>query len=203
VEIWISMLEHYAYCPRQCALIHLEQTYDENVYTIRGRLLHERVDQRQSAIERGIRIERGLPLWSERLGIRGIADVVEFHGGIPYPVEYKSGKRMKQIYRTAADIQLCAQGLCLEEMLAVRVEKGAVFHKGSHRRREVLFTDELRLQTMDTIEQVRVMMTQNKIPAPVNDKRCPNCSLIDSCLPVTIDRERIDHISDNLFHCEE
>ncbi len=197
------MLEHYAYCPRQCALIHLEQTYTENVYTIRGNLLHRRVDEGISTIENGIRIERSMPLWSEKLGIRGIADVVEFHGKQPYPVEYKPGKRMAGFFRTAADIQLCAQSLCLEEMLNIHVPRGAVFFKKSQRRREVIFTSALREETMKTIGNVREMLVTRAIPPPLHDKHCDNCSLIDSCLPGLADRERMAMISANLFGTEE
>src|SRR2546421_12437828 len=91
IEVPVSALEHYSYCPRQCALIHVEQTFDENVYTIRGRLAHERVDAGDDTIRQGVRVMRGIPLWSERLGLRGKADLVEFRADGPYPVEYKVG----------------------------------------------------------------------------------------------------------------
>src|SRR3954462_2721151 len=87
IEVLISAIEHYSYCPRQCALIHVEQTYDENLFTIRGRLAHERVDSGDTTPVRGVRIARGIPLWSERYGLRGMADVVEFRADGPYPVE--------------------------------------------------------------------------------------------------------------------
>src|SRR4051812_19072845 len=92
-EVLISAIEHYSYCPRQCALIHIEQTYDENLYTIRGRLMHERVDSGDDLPSRGIETQRGIPLWSERYRLRGKADAVEWHDGVPYPVEYKVGRR--------------------------------------------------------------------------------------------------------------
>src|SRR5437899_10119616 len=88
--IMISALEHYSYCPRQCALIHVEQTFDENLYTLRGRAVHERVDEPVCDFQEGVWVERALPLWSKRLGLIGKADVVEFHGITPYPVEYKA-----------------------------------------------------------------------------------------------------------------
>lgn len=196
------MLEHYAYCPRQCALIHLEQTYEENVYTIRGSLFHDRVHEESSTMENGTRIERGMPLWSDKLGIHGKSDVVEFHGEIPYPVEYKSGKRMKKIYQSVADIQLCAQALCLEEMLAVDVPKGAIFFKGSQRRREVEFTENLRQKTEATIHNVRKMIDSEAMPKPLNDNRCPNCSLIDSCRPELSETERIRDMTFGLYQTE-
>ncbi len=183
MDIWLSMLEHYAYCPRQCALIHLEQTYEENQYTIKGNLYHEKVHESKSAFERGMKVERSLPLWSEKLGIRGISDVVEFPGGIPYPVEYKSGKRMKTLFKTAAHVQLCGQALCLEEMMGTEVKKGALFFKKSQRRQEIEFINELRGLTNQTITNVKTMLRNQTMPEAVNDKRCPKCSLIDSCMP--------------------
>lgn len=193
------MLEHYAYCPRQCALIHVEQTYEENAYTIRGNQSHERVHETGATVENGIRVERGLPLWSDRLGISGIADVVEFPDDVPYPVEYKSGKRLKTVYRTAAQIQLCGQTLCLEDMLAVAVPRGALFFRGSQRRSEVEFDDFLRTVTLTTITAVRRMLAEQIIPAAVNDLRCPNCSLIDSCMPELRETHRLHQLAANLF----
>ena len=111
--IMISALEHYSYCPRQYALIHQEQTYDENLYTLRGRAVHKQVDEPEYEVAHGVRVERALSLWSDRLGLIGRADVVEFHGATPYPVEYKHGPRRQKEHD---DLQLCAQALCLEEM---------------------------------------------------------------------------------------
>src|SRR3989442_6786956 len=94
--VMISALEHYSYCPRQCALTHQEQTFDENLYTLRGRAVHEQVDEPEVVVEKGVRVERALPLWSNRLGLVGKADVVEFHGDAPYPVEEKHGPRREK-----------------------------------------------------------------------------------------------------------
>jgi CRISPR-associated exonuclease Cas4 len=123
--VMISALEHYSYCPRQCALIHIEQTFDENIYTLRGHLAHERVDQTTSRNEDAVRVERGLPLWSKHLGLVGRADVVEFYDENPYPVEYKQGQRRDWQFEA---IQLCAQALCLEEMFGLAVPKGAIYY---------------------------------------------------------------------------
>mgnify|MGYP000968929304 CR=1 FL=1 len=118
----ISALEHYAYCPRQCALIHVEQVWSENLYTMRGRDVHERVHD-ESACENGdVRYERSLPIWSNRLRLTGKADLVEFHGAQPYPVEYKSGRRKRG---TPELLHLWAQAICLEEMFGGTVPKGA------------------------------------------------------------------------------
>ncbi len=124
--ILISALQHYVYCPRQCALIHIEQTFEENLFTLRGQRLHERVNVPEYELIEGVRVERALPLWCHRLELTGVADVVEFTAdGTPYPVEYKSGPRKP---RDADDVQLCAQAVCLEEMFNCPVPAGAIFH---------------------------------------------------------------------------
>ncbi len=182
--VMISALEHYSYCPRQCALIHVESVFDENLYTLRGRRIHERADSSEVSFEEGVRSERSLPLFSERLGLVGKADVVEFHaGGTPYPVEYKAGPRKEKAHD---DIQLCAQALCLEEMLGKEVPKGAVFHKSSQRRREAVFHESLRRTTEEMVSLVRRMLAGGTLPPPVADARCPKCSLFDACMPFTL-----------------
>lgn len=182
--VMLSALQHYIYCPRQCALIHVEQTFDENLYTLRGQQVHEKVNTPEGESLEGIRVERALPLWSHKLGIRGIADVVEFSSeGKPYPVEYKSGSRKP---RKADDVQLCAQALCLEEMFEQSVPTGAIFHHASKRRREVHFSPDLRSLVIETAENVRELLKTFAMPAPVADSRCPDCSLIDACMPYAI-----------------
>ena len=182
--VMISALEHYSYCPRQCALIHVEQVFDENLYTLRGRRVHERADNPESRLEEGVKVERGLPLFSERLGLIGKADVVEFHSdGTPYPVEYKSSARRQKRHD---DLQLCAQAMCLEEMLEREVPRGAIYHYASRRRREVVFDDELRSLTEETVLAVRVLLVTATVPPPVADARCPKCSLFDACMPFTL-----------------
>ncbi|MFN3651620.1 MAG: CRISPR-associated protein Cas4 [Armatimonadota bacterium] len=179
--VMISALEHYSYCPRQCGLIHVEQVFDENVFTLRGRRAHERAHEAVSRMEDGVRVERGLPLWSDRLGLVGVADVVELRpDGTVYPVEYKHGAR-RQTRHDA--LQLCAQALCLEEMLRVPVPLGAIFSHGSRRRRELALTPELRAETEQAVRDVRAMLRRGALPPAVNDARCPSCSLIDACLP--------------------
>ena len=178
--VLLSMLEHWAYCPRQCALIHLEQVYDENVFTLKGSEGHSRVDEPQSGELNGVRFERALPLFSRQLGLTGKADLIEFPEGIPYPVEYKHGSRSG---REPAEIQLCGQALCLEDMFAVAVPKGALYSMISHRRREVAMTADLRDKTMHVIGQVREMLNSADLPPAVNDTRCKHCSLIESCRP--------------------
>lgn len=184
-SVLISALEHYSYCPRQCALIHVEQTYDENIYTMRGSLAHERVDTVTTRAERGMRVERGLPLWSDRLGLTGRADVVEFHGDVPYPVEYKVGTRREWEHEA---IQLCAQVVCLEEMLGIPVPAGAIYYIASRTRREVECTAELRAEVERATALVREMLQRSALPSAPNDARCKKCSLLESCLPSVVVR---------------
>lgn len=184
----ISALNQYAYCPRRCALIHVEQTFDDNLYTMRGRDLHERTDQQEeSGWEDGMRVERALPLWSKRLGLTGKADVVEFHGETPYPVEYKSGRK-RQFDND--DLQVCAQAICLEEMTGLSVPRGAIYHHSSRRRREVVFDEHLRARVADAVAAIRTMLSEKTLPEPVNDKRCERCSLLESCMPSVIGEQR-------------
>lgn len=179
--VLVSAIEHYSYCPRQCALIHIEKVFDENLFTLRGRRAHERADTPEECLEDGIVIHRAVPIWSLHLGLQGKTDVLEFWpDGTVYPVEYKHGPRRDQLHDA---LQLCAQALCLEEMLDISVHKGAVYHHSSHRRREVEFTDEMRTRTVEIVRQIRQMQMEGELPPPVNDARCPNCSLIDACMP--------------------
>lgn len=195
-EVLISAIEHFAYCPRQCGLIHLEQVFEENLFTIRSRIVHEMVDTGDETVRPGVRIARSVPVWSDRLGLYGIADLVEFRDEGPYPVEYKPGRR----HGEGPDRQLCAQAMCLEEMLGVAVPRGAIYYAGPRRRHEVEFTAELRARTVETIEGVRRLLRTARLPEPANDERCPNCSLSDPCMPgVVADRSRLRGLQGSLF----
>ncbi len=186
--IMLSALEHWSYCPRQCALIHLEQSFADNIHTARGNAVHAQVDIPGYEVRPAVRVERALPLFCERLGLIGKADVVEFlPDGTAYPVEYKHGPRRQ---RGHDDLQLAAQALCLEEMTGKPVPSGAIYHASSHRRREVAITDELREQVAATAEQIRQMLQAGQLPPPVNDKRCQSCSLIDLCQPAMFSRDK-------------
>ncbi len=182
--IAISAIQHYSFCPRECALIHIDQTFEDNLYTLRGHAVHERVDKPDTDLQKGVRIERALPLYSYKLGLTGKADVVEFLvDGTPYPVEYKHGpKRIKQ----HDDLQLAAQAMCLEEMTGHAVPYGAIYHYSSRRRREVEINRELREEVIMIVAQIKAMMQAKFLPTPVNDDRCRNCSLIDMCQPHAI-----------------
>lgn len=178
----ISALQHYEYCPRQCALIHVEQVWDENIYTLRGRRAHERVDTSITEWRDGERRVFALPIWSEKLGLTGRADVVVFEdSGRIYPVEHKVGSRKAQ---AADDVQLCAQALCLEEMFDCHIQQGEVFYARSRRRRTVLFTLALRQHVEQTVVAVRLLLNQSQLPSPVTDQRCEKCSLVETCMPM-------------------
>ena len=175
----VSALEHYSYCPRQCALIHVEQTFDDNVFTVRGHIAHERVDSGIASTSRGVRQLRAVPIWSEEYGLIGKADVVEFHPSGPVPVEYKLDK----LTGGHAAIQLCAQALCLEEMLGKPVPTGVLYSHSSKRRVSVDLDEQLRNRTHAAIVAVREILVTQQIPPAVNDRRCSKCSLINACLP--------------------
>ena len=191
IQIPLSSLMHYAYCPRRCALIHIESIWEDNEFTAKGIRNHERADEATTDLLEGVRVERALPLFHDALELTGRADIVEFLAdGTPFPVEYKSGKRKRSpdpqtalLERLCDDVQLCAQGLCLEEMFGIRVPKGAIFHIASKRRRDVEFTPSLRERTLEVIQAVRQQLETAVTPAPVNDARCTHCSLNSACMP--------------------
>ena len=179
--IHISALNQYTFCPRRCALIYVEQVWTENLHTQSGRREHEQADVPEYEMKAGVRIERALPVWSEKIGLIGKCDVVEFHDdGLVYPVEYKHGKRRQW---DNDDIQLCAQAMCLEDMLGVSIEEGAIYHIKSRRRRKVIIDDVLRKRVRETVLAVRDMLERQTIPNPVFGRHCEQCSLQDSCMP--------------------
>lgn len=201
-SIPISALQHYTYCPRQCALIHVEQAFSENVFTLRGQAVHRQVDTAgYETTRKGIRAERALPVWSDRLGLVGKCDVVEFSSsGTPYPVEYKHGAKRDKLHD---NIQLAAQALCLEEMFGHPVPFGAIYHASSKRRREVTIDETLRATTISTIDAVRAMLLEGRIPAPIWDERCHHCSLIDLCQPEMMsEHARLHALRATLFMVE-
>ncbi|MBK7354224.1 MAG: CRISPR-associated protein Cas4 [Nitrosomonas sp.] len=199
--IMLSALQHYSYCPRQCALIHVEQAFDENVHTMRGNTVHQRVDEPGSESFEGVRSEKALPIWSERLGLIGKCDVVEFYpDGRIYPVEYKHGKKRAKAHD---DIQLAAQAVCLEEMTGKAVTHGAIYHHSSRRRREVIINELLRQQVEETVQAVRALLVSGKLPPPINDARCKECSLKEICQPeVLADKARVLDAQIHLFEVE-
>lgn len=187
----LSALQHWAYCPRQCGLIHLEQAFDDNLHTLRGQAVHRQVDDPGFEMRRGLRVERALPVWSDRLGLIGKADVVEYEpDGVPYPVEYKHGSRHKAADIAACDdMQLAAQALCLEEMSGRSVPEGALYYASSRRRRVVAIDAGLRASVERTRAEVANMLTTGVLPPPTADvRRCKGCSLRDRCQPEALTR---------------
>lgn len=201
VAVIVSMLSQYAYCPRRCAIMFIEQMYEDNEYTLRGQAVHEGVDEPGWIVREGHRIERALLIWSDTLGLQGKCDVVIFaEDGTPYPVEYKSGKRS---YKRSDDIQLCAQAMCLEEMFGTAVPEGAIYYFSSRKRRNVRFDEDLRQLTLQTIERVRHLLQNMHMPAPVNDNRCPNCSVVGLCLPEAVSTLRLQPDDHDLYIVQE
>jgi CRISPR-associated exonuclease Cas4 len=192
----ISALQHFVFCPRRCALVHIEQVWMENQFTVEGDILHERVDElgRESRVT--LIVSHGLGIRSLRLGITGKVDVVEFRSSTdaqgcctlagkeghwtPYPIEYKRGSPRRGF---GDDIQICAQALCLEEMLECAVPAGSIYYASTRKRREILFSASLRAQTADAILGLRSLMDGGVTPPPVYGKKCDTCSLFDLCQP--------------------
>lgn len=192
----LSALQHFAYCPRQFALIHLEQTWAENLFTAEGQLLHQRVNDGTTETRGDLHIARSLQLVSQQLGLTGIADLVEFHriekGGVklpgrsgrwrPFPVEYKRGRSKTDDWDR---LQLCAQAICMEEMLGVEVPEGAVFYGKPRRREAVQFDLSLRNKTRTLAKQMHELWETRRTPPPDPGPKCDRCSLHDRCLPAT------------------
>lgn len=181
----LSALQHYLFCPRQCALIHVEQIWVESGLTAEGRIQHERVDEGGAEKRRDVKRVFGLPIRCLRLGLVGKADVVEFHRQpdgrwMPYPVEHKRGRRKQEDWDR---VQLCAQALCLEEMLGVSVPEGALFYGKEQRREVVEIGDALRRETEEVAAAVHRMLSEGRTPPPEYAPKCDNCSLLETCLP--------------------
>jgi CRISPR-associated exonuclease Cas4 len=216
--IQLSALQHFVFCKRQCALIHIEQAWAENRFTAEGKIMHDKVHEGPSETQKDTRITRGLALHSFQLGLSAKADVVEFHrtedgrNWIPFPVEYKRGKPKQDDSRpsrpakrdglrvTITDsnsvtasccdkVQLCAQALCLEEMLNTKITCGAIFYGKTRHRLDVVFDDTLRQETIETAKQLHAFIESGKTPAPVYSDRCDSCSFVGECLPKTIGRK--------------
>jgi CRISPR-associated exonuclease Cas4 len=187
----LSALQHYLFCPRQCALIHVEQAWAENQYTAEGRVLHEATSAAGTEKRRGVRVVTAMPLVSKHLGVSGIADLVEMHkdsDGVwrPFAVEYKRGK--PKAHR-ADEVQLCAQATALEEMFRVTLTEGALFYGEPRRRVTVPLDDDLRELTAQVAHDARTLLSGQTTPRPVYAKRkCANCSLNELCQPQRLSR---------------
>ena len=181
----VSALQHYLFCPRQCALIHIERIWAEDIATAEGRILHERVDSGKPDRRAGVRTVRGLVLRSLKHGLAGKADAVEFHGETPFPVEYKRGKPKSH---RADEVQLCAQALCLEEMFGHAVPQCALFYGQTRRRQSVNFDTDLRALTAQVAADCRVMIASGSTPAPHRIPGCGRCSLAETCKPGRLEK---------------
>ena len=222
----LSLLNDYLYCPRRAALKAIEGWRGANVHTVRGDIVHEHADLPGYEVAKGVTVLRALPVWSERLGLSGKCDVVEVQsprskvqssgselqrheanvpsrlpeGGSVVPVEYKKGRR--RAFEND-DAQLCAQALCLEEMFGVPVERGAVFHAASKRRREVEFTPELRKLTEEAVGELRQLLASERMPPAVFKPACEECSLYEICLPkATCEHGRAGRLAEQLFQTQ-
>lgn len=187
--IALSALQHWLFCPRQCALIHLEQVWAENRFTAEGRVLHERAHEGSDESRPGVRITRTLPVRSSQLGLSGQCDIVEFHkNGSVVPVEYKRGKPKSH---RADEVQLCAQAICLEEMLSVPIERGYLFYGQRKRRTEVVFDSSLRALVERLARELHHLFEDRQTPAAIYEShKCDACSLIHLCQPRAFDRKR-------------
>lgn len=180
----LSALQHFVFCRRQCALIHIERIWVENLFTAEGRVMHERAHDEGRQTLSGVRIERGLVLRSEKLGLNGQADVVEFRGDgrdmVPFPVEYKRGKPKPD---NCDAVQLCAQAMSLEEMLGVPVPEGALFYGKTRRRQDVIFDAGLRAETSRIAALLHELVRAGVTPRPEYSAKCDTCSFFEMCMP--------------------
>lgn len=192
--VLLSHLNDFTFCSRRLALHYIEGIWSDNAHTIVGTFLHNQVDRSGCEMDGDIKLLRALPLFSNKFGLVGKSDIVEMHGDQPIPVEYKKGKRKQW---SNDDIQLCAQALCLEEMLQTPVPKGFIYHAGSKRRREVVFDESLRNATLKAIEEVRVMLKAGVTPKAELKPQCDGCSLHELCLPELTDLSRTNRIDRN------
>ncbi len=176
----LSIVEHYAYCPRQAALIHVDGHWSANADTARGEASHAAVDRAVRTESRdGVTTWLSLPVWSDELRIAGVCDAVELTPEGPRPVEHKP--KLSPRDRSPAAQQLAAQALCLEEMWECSVPVGVLFTRKDARRHPVQIDDGLRRTTMATIRACHDLLASGILPPVVNDSRCDRCSLIESC----------------------
>lgn len=197
----LSALQHFVFCPRQCALIHNEQAWADNYLTAQGNALHERVDSGVPETRKGIRYERSVHVCAEQLGVSGILDLVEYDtvSGSLKPVEYKRGKPKPHL---ADEIQLCAQALCLEEMTGQTIQEAALWYGQTRHRHTVVLTEQLRQTTQDMIEQTQKLLSEGNTPPPQYGKHCKACSLLDECQPQLYEKDHSQNYNRYLFSQE-
>jgi len=194
----LSALQHMAFCPRQCALIHLEQQWVENRFTAEGRVMHEKTDTPEVECRPGIRIVRAMGVKSLTYGLTGKCDVVEYHddgvGGVRVmPVEYKRGKA-KPDHRD--EVQLCGQALCLEDLHDTSIPFGALYYGKNRRRKEIQFDESLRATTLNLLKELRAMMQSRKTPPAIYEsQKCDSCSLFEICRPKDLNKSASRYVS--------
>lgn len=211
--LMLSALQHLVFCERQCALIHIEQQWQENRLTVLGSQMHEKVHSVENENRTDIRIVRGLRLVSHKLGLVGQADVIEYHATeksnnsvklnnvkgwwMPYPVEYKRGRPKKD---NSDKVQVCAQALCLEEMSDISISKGALYYGKNRRRQEIFFDNTLRQETINAAKRLHELISSRVTPKPVYAPKCERCSFLDVCLPKTMGKEySVDNYLSNMI----
>ncbi len=187
----IRGLQQILYCKRRCALLFLEQLWADNFFTAKGIVMHDKAHENKYEYKKGVIIERDVYLKSYALGLVGKSDVIEFHksenGLIPFPVEYKSGKAKND---NTDKVQLCAQALCLEEMLNISIFKGALYYGKTHNRLEVDFDKSLRDETISLSKEFHDLMESKITPKAEYSKKCDNCSFKELCLPEIFGKKR-------------
>jgi CRISPR-associated exonuclease Cas4 len=233
--IHISALQHYVFCPRQCALIHVDDVWNDNVFTVRGNILHEKVDTDTYETRGALKTVRGLKIHSFTYGLAGRCDMVEFRkppvnspglqageykanttgmGFQPHisanvvsvqkamevvPVEFKAGQPKQNI---SDEVQLCAQALCLEEMLNRSVRRGAFFYGKIRRRVYIEISNQLRKQTTDIISSVHDMVSRSYVPQARYEKKCATCSLLDICQPKAMNERKLKAYIKGLYETQ-
>lgn len=200
--IQLSALQHYVFCPRQCALIHVDDVWNDNVFTVRGNILHEKVDTDTYETRGAVKTVRALKIHSFRLGLAGKCDVVEFrqsNTGVPevLPVEFKAGQPKQNI---SDEVQLCAQALCLEEMLNTQVKRGAFFYGKIRRRVQVEISETLRKQTQEIIAAVHDIVERKHVPAAEYMAKCKSCSLENICQPKAMNEKKLKTYMKELYN---
>ncbi|MBF0542650.1 MAG: CRISPR-associated protein Cas4 [Nitrospirae bacterium] len=203
----ISALQHIIFCERQCALIHIEGIWTENLFTAEGKILHERVDSGGAESRKNIKTAYSVALKSLSLGLTGKADVVEYHKNIgkwiPFPVEYKRGRSK---IANCDRVQLCAQAMCLEEMTETVVSEGAIFYAKPRRREGIVFDESLRHETIETAKRLHDLINSGITPLPQYNRRCESCSLVEICMPKRISnrssvKDYLEKAVNDIGHC--
>ena len=197
VSLPLSALRHFAFCKRQCALIHVERQWAENRLTAEGRVLHDKAHDAGNESRRDIRVARALPLQSTALCLHGVADIVEFHRQTDgswqsFPVEYKRGRPKRDPIDA---VQLCAQAICLEEMLGQPIPAGAIYYGATHRRHDVPFDDALRAETIRLAKATHALIATGRTPAPEFGPKCRSCSFLELCRPEAVTHSASRHLA--------